>query len=476
MTAAEGSVVSDMEWQREIRRRLAVWCARQAAGWIRRLGRGDGMTLPGSIARKIDPDILTELAQMVREKILVTTGTNGKTTTNHLLAHILEAEGKKVVINGTGANMLNGVTAAFVLAAGRGRLDADYACIEVDENASAEVFARLRPDLVLITNLSRDQLDRYGEVDLVCARLKEAMEAAPCAGLIVNADDPAVCSLSLQCRNPVTGYGIEEKITGESSCRGVRESLFCRRCGGRLEYSFFQYGHLGMYRCPSCAFRRPKPRYGARRISFDRDGCSFETEGIRLHCGTQDPCQIYNTLSAYAVLRAAGAPVEGFGEALEDFDYGNGRERVFRIGAARVQLYLAKNPVGFQQKLSLLGRDPASKDMVVEINDGEQDGRDVSWLWDVDFGCLKETGVVRIVTTGTRRDDMGLRLKYEDIPSTAVPAQDLPGVLKELTVRGTGNLYVIVNYSGLYPMRDMLERLETEGEEINETDDRLFIP
>lgn len=448
-----------------LRSRLAIRLAKLTSILIKKMNRGSGVTLPGYVARIVDPDILNTMAQQIREKTIVTMGTNGKTTTNSILYHALKEEGKKVIINRTGANMMNGIISAFVLATDKhGQLDADYACIEVDEIASVGVLPRLKPDCALLTNISRDQLDRFGEVDITFNKLKTAVTSVPDTTLIINCDDILSYSLAKDCGNPYVTYGISEQIFDDISRSEIRESIFCRSCGTKLEYEFFHYGQLGIYHCPNCGFERPEPDYTALNILLEEELYSFDMGGMYIQSTARSPYNIYNTLSAYAALCALQAPKDHFQNMIESFDYGNNREDIFTINGARVQLHLSKNPIGFQQKVSLVLKDPKPKDIIIQINDTYQDGEDVSWLWDVDFQYLADANVSTILTNGTRRHDMGLRLKYEDIPCDSTT--DLRKSIEELTMNGTKNLYIIVNYSGLYRTNHLLHELqkETEGE------------
>ena len=442
-----------------LRSKLAIRCAKLTSTLIRKLNRGSGVTLPGYVARIIDPKILSVMSGMIREKTIVTMGTNGKTTTNSILYHALKAEGKTVIINRTGANMLNGIISAFVLATDKkGRLNADYACIEVDEIASVGVLPQLQPDCALLTNISRDQLDRFGEVDITYNKIKTAVQSVPKTKLIINCDDIISYNLILECKNPSATYGISEQIFDDISRSEIRESIFCRSCGKKLLYDFFHYGQLGIYHCTNCGLKRPKPDYTATNIIFHDEVYSFDMDGMHIDSGARSPYNVYNTLSAYAALCSLNAPSKGFKATIENFDYGNNRESIFTINGARVQLHLAKNPIGFQQKISLVLKDPKPKDVIIQINDTYQDGEDISWLWDVDFQYLADANTASITTTGTRCHDMGLRLKYEDSPASSTT--DLKKRVEELAANGTKNLYIIVNYSGLYRTNHLLKELQ----------------
>ena len=281
----------------KIRTMAAVFAAKSAGFICRKMGR-QGVTWAGKIALKINPDILEDLSSQVRKKIFVTCGTNGKTTTNNMLCAALENEGQKVVCNHTGSNMLNGVVAAFVLAAGpTGRLDADYACIEVDEASTRHVFPGLKPDYMLLTNLFRDQLDRYGEIDITMNILEEMIRTVPKMQVIVNADDALSAYLAMDSGNPYITYGISKPVQ-KSAANEIREGRFCKKCGARLEYSFYHYSQLGDYKCPSCGFARPEIKYDAHDVKVG-DQLSFQVEDKHLTANYKGFYNVYNILAAY---------------------------------------------------------------------------------------------------------------------------------------------------------------------------------
>ena len=230
-----------------IRRLIAVWSGRLIKTACQITGK-QGVTLAGKVALSIYPPILKELASEVRKDIFIVCGTNGKTTTNNLLADFIASSGNKVVCNRTGSNMLNGVASAFVLSAGlNGHLNADYACIEIDEASTVRVLPHFKPDYMILTNLFRDQLDRYGEIDITMDLLSRAMKMAPDMKLLVNGDDSLSTYLAMDNSNPYTAYGISEQVFQEENSREIREGRFCKRCGEKMEYHFYHYRgyHIG---------------------------------------------------------------------------------------------------------------------------------------------------------------------------------------------------------------------------------------
>lgn len=442
-----------------IRRTAAVLAAKITGYACKKMGR-QGVTWAGKIALKICPDILEQLSSQVRKDIFVVCGTNGKTTTNNVLCSALEAEGQKVICNHTGSNMLNGVVAAFVLGAKwTGRLDADYACIEVDEASTRYVFPAIKPDYMVLTNLFRDQLDRYGEIDITMNILEEMMRKVPKMQVIVNGDDALSAYLAMDCGNPYVTYGISKPVM-KTAANEIREGRFCKKCGERLLYSFYHYSQLGDYKCPKCGFARPKLDFDAQDVSV-KDQLSFRVEGRQITANYKGFYNVYNILAAYAGVRTAGFRAEHFQEMLLKFNPENGRMEQFRIQGAGVTLNLAKNPAGFNQNISAVMQDPSPKDIIITINDNAQDGTDISWLWDVDFDLLGDESIRSITVSGIRCQDMRLRLKYVDIPSML--EGDVEKAIRSRIKDGTGNLYVLVNYTALFSTRNILKRMEEES-------------
>ena len=457
-----------------LRTLLAVTAAKAALTACHLSGR-PGSSLPGRAALKIDPHIIAPLAADIRRGIIVTCGTNGKTTTNNLLCSMLEAQGYRVVSNRLGANMLEGVAAAFATAAKGplgyldavkrplGCLDADFACLEVDEASAARVLQDLHPDCMILTGLFRDQLDRYGEIDLTMKALEKAILEAPDMTLVINADDPLTAYLAKKSAHRIVSYGVSEKVTGNVDV--IREGRFCENCGAPLQYDFYHFSQLGVYRCPSCGFGRPEIDYAASgvrlspQLSFDIQKINSAPE--RISAPMTGFYNVYNILAVFSVLREMKLSTEMFSEVLCSFKPQFGRGEIFHVGEKRRQkvlLNLAKNPAGFNQNISAMLQDRSPKDLIIVINDNAQDGRDVSWLWDVDFDRLADETIRSITVSGLRSLDMQLRLKYVEIESERAP--DVEKAIDERLADGCENLYVLVNYTALYEAHKYLERLE----------------
>ena len=348
-----------------------------------------------------------------------------------------------------------------MLAAGpTGRLDADYACIEVDEASTRHVFPGLKPDYMLLTNLFRDQLDRYGEIDITMNILEEMIRTVPKMQVIVNADDALSAYLAMDSGNPYITYGISKPVQ-KSAANEIREGRFCKKCGARLEYSFYHYSQLGDYKCPSCGFARPEIKYDAHDVKVG-DQLSFQVEDKHLTANYKGFYNVYNILAAYAGLRTAGFSGAHFQNMLQKFNPENGRMEQFRIKGTGVMLNLAKNPAGFNQNISAVMQDKTQKDIIITINDNAQDGTDISWLWDVDFDLLGDESIHSITVSGIRCQDMRLRMKYVDIP--VMLEENVETAIRKRIEDGVGNLYVLVNYTALFSTHNILKKMEGEKE------------
>lgn len=418
-----------------------------------------GSSTPGSIALKIAPNVLKHIASQVKNEIIMVCGTNGKTTTNNLLCSLLESAHKKVVCNKVGANMLPGVACAFITKADIfGRLDADYAAIECDEASLRHIIKHVAPNKIVITNLFRDQLDRYGEIDITIKLLNEALDKLPDTQLILNADDP-LCTQFQNGRNCIF-YGVSQDL--KLNVQETKEGRFCLNCGNELTYNYYHYSQLGDYSCPKCGFKRPKPDYEATDVVL-HDGIAFKLSfngtAMDFNVNYRGFYNIYNILASFAAYDLLRCPVKNAVDVFNSYKPQIGRMEAFRINGKTVILNLSKNPAGFNQAISTLCSDPQSKDVMIVLNDNAQDGKDVSWIWDVDYEKLKNAGISSITASGIRKYDMALRLKYAGFDNIAI-SDNTKEALKKLAEGSGSTAYVLINYTALFDTQNNLKALE----------------
>ncbi|ACA59122.1 domain of unknown function DUF1727 [Candidatus Desulforudis audaxviator MP104C] len=449
---------------------IAICGAKSAARCSQMLGR-PGSSLPGKVALALYPGTLRQLAARAERGVILVTGTNGKTTTNNMLARILREAGQRVVCNREGANLVTGVTTAFVREADlRGRLRFDYAVLEVDEAAFPGVAAQVNPRAVVVTNFFRDQLDRYGELDTTIALIREALKRLPRVRLVLNADDPLVAQFGLLGLRTVH-YGLAPHARVVEGGHHTREARFCPQCGTTLQYSFYHYSQLGLFRCAGCGFRRPEPEVEALQARYQGEGVSCVIrrgdEEYVLEMQTQGFYNLYNALAAYTAGTLLGVdPVRVIG-SLETYEPAVGRLERFRYRDKPVFLNLVKNPAGFNEGLNLLPANPGTKDVFIAVNDNVADGRDISWLWDVDFEMLEtvQERVPRFVCSGLRAEDMGVRLKYAGVDPKRIVVQPNLKTAVATTLEGPGEAaYFFATYTALWPVERILRpRLTPEG-------------
>jgi len=438
-----------------MRKLLAVWVTKVLI-FLGKLGGKKGSSTPGRFAFKICPNILNDLSSQVRGGIIVVCGTNGKTTTNNLLYSTLVAQGKKVVCNNVGANMLEGVTTAFVNASNLfGKIDADYACIEIDEISTVKVFEHLIPNFMIITNLFRDQLDRYGEIDITIDYLTRALSKSKNTTLVLNADDPLVVALGKNVGNKCVYFGVSEDVG--ISLNETKEGRFCSFCGDELVYNYYHYSQLGDYACHKCGFARPLVDYPAVNVNLD-SGISFDVDNRRISVNYRGFYNIYNILASYSVAKCLGLKLDNLNRVLGDYKPQIGRMETFEIGKP-VIFNLSKNPAGFNQAISTVISDKRKKDVIVVINDNAQDGKDISWIWDVDFERLAGSNVNLFIASGIRHNDVMIRFKYAQLNNSS-DISDVEKAINTTLQTDAEVLYVLVNYTALFSTQDILKSLE----------------
>ena len=459
-----------------VRTALAVAACRLSRAALHGLGRG-GTALPGRLAMRFRGDILSVTSRGV-ETVLVT-GTNGKTTTAGMLAHAMEKAGRPVICNRAGANLLSGVTAEFAAAAdlcGRPR-GKQYAVIECDEGALHQAAPLVQPRVIVVTNLFRDQLDRYGEVMHTREAILEGIRSVPGAVLCLNADDSLTASIALEVPNPVVWYGIEQNAVcrkdgpedqAAEKFSGISDARCCIRCGAEYTYRYRTYAHLGGYCCPACGFARPVPDAAVTAV----DECGPAGSRVRMRMTAQSAdfsvrialpalYNVYNAAAAVSAYTAAGLPRTEILAGLADVRTGFGRMERFEINGVSIQMILVKNPAGCGQALDYLCSLREACRVVLCLNDRDADGHDISWIWDVDYEQLAGQDNIRgFYVWGDRAEDMQLRLKYAGIDQDRIrliPEKEKRCLLARIS-RGRTPVYLLTNYTAMLSLRDLLSR------------------
>jgi UDP-N-acetylmuramyl tripeptide synthase len=456
-----------------MRRTAAIVAAKTVAGLSRRLRFGGGTALPGLIAERIDPSIVPQLAAKLGRGSVLVTGTNGKTTTSRLLRGVVESGGLRAIANREGSNMMRGVAAALAEAATWGgdlrRRKKAIGVFEVDEATMPLVVRAVNPRAVVFTNLFRDQLDRYGEVETVAAIWRKAITEFPTGvSLVINADDPTVASLRDHARGPVITYGLDDTSLAVGKIEHAADARWCPKCGTELEYAAVFYGHIGHWRCPAGDNIRPQPDVSCTRAEMTATGLALtiHTAGgvIDVQLPLTGTYNVYNALAAASAGIAIGIDPAVIKKGLAGSTAAFGRQERFQIEGRDVQVLLAKNPAGANQSIRTIVAGGGPFDLVVFLNDNIADGRDISWIWDVDFELL--AGHLRTLTvSGGRAWDMALRLKYAGLADAPNVQHDAALSLRS-AVRGApegGSVYVLPTYTAMLEVRNILGRWAGRG-------------
>jgi len=436
---------------------LEIAAARGVAALSRRLGAGGGTTIPGRLLADFDRGAIDRLAGRLSAGTAVVSATNGKTTTTAMAAEILRPR-HRLAHNAAGANLVSGV-ASTLLTAG----DSDLGLFEVDEAALPELVRRLRPRVVCLGNLFRDQLDRYGELELVAERWRGAAGELPeSTELVYNADDPQLAAVS-EAHTANVAFGLDDPRVARPSLQHAADSKYCVRCGTPYDYAAAYVGHLGDYRCPRGDHSRPPLEVAARDISLhglESAGFRLDTpEGSRrIELRPPGLYNVYNAVAAAALARSLGAELDEIAAGLGRFSAAFGRFERVAVGEKRLLLLLIKNPAGANEAVRTLVDGGAPRVLVVALNDEIADGRDVSWIWDVDFEPLLD-GLDRLVASGGRAAELALRFRYGGLDQDAIEVTpDLAAALDrglELTPDG-GELVVLPTYTAMLALQRLL--------------------
>ena len=436
-----------------MRLQAGLLAARATGAFTRLAGRG-GTSLPGKVLMRAEPHAIARLAARLRRGSVVVSATNGKTTTAAMVAAILQRTGTRLVHNRAGANMAGGVATA--LASGRG----DMGLFEVDEFWLAPVAAELDPRAILLANLFRDQLDRYGELEIIADRWAAVVAGLPDeTALVLNADDPLVADLGRH-REPLY-FGVQDDALALPELQHASDSKHCRRCGAAYVYEAAYLAHLGRYACPSCGARRPDPQVhasdvelrGIRSAAFTLTAPEGER---RIELPLPGLYNVYNAVAAAALCLRLGVPLDDVAAGLAAVEPAFGRAETIELGGRPTSILLIKNPAGANEVLRTLALESAELDLFGVLNDRTADGRDVSWVWDADWEIIAPR-VRRLTCSGTRAAELALRLKYAGVdPARLEVVDDLEQGLDRALASGDGPLYALPTYTALLELKDVL--------------------
>lgn len=437
----------------------ALWAGKMITMGLLVTGK-KGTTLPGKIANWIDPQIMRHLSVAYTDGIIMVTGTNGKTTTSNLLASILREAGKGFAFNQAGANLVTGITGALIQnTRWSGLARASLALLEVDEATVPKFCEQVSPSLAIVTNFFRDQLDRYGELDTTVRMVRESLPKETV--FVLNADDPLVAQFGTN-HAEVVYYGVERTPDSVSESQETREARFCPVCGTELDYTLFHYGQLGIFKCLGCGFHRPEPEILAQDVRPEAGLLLFRVDETSFTIALQGYYNLYNALAALTAARQLGLNDGMIEKGLRSFIPQAGRMERFYLQEGEITLTLVKNPTGFDQVIqTMLGVDNPLR-ILIGINDLAADGRDISWLWDVNFERLgmNEARIHQVICTGLRAEDIALRLKYAGVSEgKLILEHTLAGALDLLQTNRAEEevVFILPTYTLLFPLREILE-------------------
>jgi len=408
-----------------------------------------GTALPGLISLKLDNRLLFKLVKLNQLESIIITGTNGKTTTSRLLSTILNTDSTPFLHNRTGSNLLRGIASTLINQSSlTGRLSIQLALWEVDEAAAPQAIKQLKPKIVLFTNLFRDQLDRYGEINTVLTNWQTGLKSLPkTSTLIVNLDDPSLNHLASTWPNQLITFGLPKNLSTATSPAHAADALFCPRCLKPLKFTHVFTSHLGHYHCSKCSFKRLQPQITLKSLP------SIPSSLPGLH-------NLYNLLAATAVAQTLNIDNQTINQAIKAYQPAFGRAESFKLGQLPTNILLVKNPAGFNATLETL-KDKNhlnSKPLLLILNDLIADGTDVSWIWDVNFELLKKRKIP-IIISGFRAHDLALRLKYAGLKSNLIIIKpSIKKALDQLQVQSGSPGYILPTYTSLLQLREILRQ------------------
>ncbi len=445
----------------KLKTRMAIGVCHLARWAMRKLGRG-GTDLPGRLALKMDSNILKTLSDNMA--VILVTGTNGKTTVCRMIEQGLKEAGICYLANRSGANLMGGIvnTLCDRHLHGGGKHKVTHAVIECDEAAFVKVSRTLQVSCIVVTNIFRDQLDRYGEITTIRGKIEEGICNLPKAVLCLNADCSLTASLG-RADNTVVYYGIEKKVLPQGGNR-LSDAEYCFFCKSKYEFDYQLYGHLGGFCCPYCGYRRPEPQIKVQRMIWaGQDMSTVEMDIMgevrNVTIGVPGGFNVSNAAAAAAALVQNGQKAEQIAAAMERFECGFGRSERFELGKAVVRMMLVKNPAGFNQVIEYIRKVQGQYRLVLLLNDKPADGTDISWIWDVDFESLAERQeqMEMVLVSGIRSAELMVRLKYAGFNMSQVDEIENPSVLLDRISGVEGPVFMVPSYTAMFEIRRKIE-------------------
>lgn len=414
-----------------------------------------GTTFPGRVALKIDKNILSKISKGY--KVILVTGTNGKTTTTSMIYNIIKESGHPVITNNTGANLFPGIVTTFVDNYKFGsKVKDNYAVIEVDEANLKYITEYITPEVITVTNLFRDQLDRYGEVYTTLNKILEGIYNVPETTLVLNGDESLLGKLDL--KNPVHFYGFDKAVNDNKTIEINADAKFCKFCKTPYEYNFVTYNHLGDFYCPNCGYKRSDLMYAVTDIiDINADKSTVKFNDLEVSINQSGTYNIYNGLCAYSIAKELGISDSAIKKSLENQSSSFGRQETINIEGKDVKIFLVKNPAGYNQSLDTICLNKEKFAAAFLLNDNYADGQDVSWIWDVDFEKLTETNIDEVYISGLRAYDMAVRLKTAGLNPNKFVIEEQYEALTEAIKNGRcDKLYILATYTAMINYRKYL--------------------
>lgn len=437
-----------------LRQKLAITVGKSSHWFLKTFTKGNGSSLPGKLTLKIDPDILSTIAKDY--EVIVVTGTNGKTLTTSLIANLLSEKFGYIVTNPTGANLKQGIVGTFLNAPKKNKHQKNFAVLEIDEATLSQVTEYIKPNLVVLTNIFRDQLDRYGEIYTTYKMIKKGLDKSPNTKLILNGDMPIFNDQNLN--HEKMYYGFKFNQIGELDPDTSADGIICPKCHHVIKYNYITYSNQGDYYCPNCEFQRPQLNYQLTELNEVTDTSStFTVEGEKYTIPTGGLYNVYNALAAISVAKYYNIDNQIIHQSFKKHQSIFGRQEVLDINGKKTTIMLVKNPVGLNQVIDTILKTTNDFSLIHLVNDKYADGIDVSWIWDGHYELLNQNNQVKQVITGGRRtQDITLRMKvagFEDILSTTPNIADLPKQIQDLP---TDHVYILATYTAMMELRQEL--------------------